>query len=207
MIFIHLPAIVFRIMNFLAHLYLTKDLPEKVSIGNFMADAVKGRNALDRYPAEIHKGILIHREIDDFTNKHTLFQQGTRRLHNTYGKYAGVILDIFYDYFLAVNWDQYCEIDLAVFARSRYQMIDRYMHYLPDRTLLWFAYMKQHDLLFNYSREEGISFVLRGMDRRTGGISGMGGAIKELKDHQESFNREFISFFADIQSYLKSHYI
>ena len=85
-------------MNYLAHLYLTRNYHEEVSVGNFIADAVKGQKAIANYPEQIQKGIRIHREIDTFTDTHPLVKNGTKRLHSKYGKFAGIIVDIFYDH-------------------------------------------------------------------------------------------------------------
>jgi len=92
-------------MNFLAHIYLTDKLPLE-TIGNFMADGIKGKKYL-KYGDEIQKGILIHRWIDSYTDSHSIVKQSTKRLHAKYGHYSGVIVDILYDHFLAKNWSHY----------------------------------------------------------------------------------------------------
>ena len=122
-------------MNYLAHLFLTKDYHEEVSVGNFFADAVKGNNAISKYPEQIQKGIRIHREIDSFTDSHPLVKKGTKRLHPNYGKFAGIIVDIFYDHLLADNWEQYSEIPLVEFAQAQYNLITKHWNHLahPER--------------------------------------------------------------------------
>ena len=193
-------------MNFLAHLYLTSGQSEKVIIGNFMADAVKGNRAISAYQEEIQLGIRIHREIDEFTDRHRLFQQGTRRLHKNFGKYAPIILDIYYDHLLAADWTRYSEWPLQYFAREQYTIIDRHLHRLPERTRFWFDYMKSHDLLFNYAKEESIDFVFKRMDYRTGGISGMGTALKQIEQHKEAYRKEFRDFFEEIRAHIASRF-
>ena len=189
-------------MNFLAHLFLTKDQTEGVILGNFMADAVKGTQAITAYGEEIRLGIRIHREIDDFTDKHRLFRQGTRRLHQNYGKFAAIILDMFYDHMLAKMWNRYSELPLQEFAETQYSLIDRHLSILPVRTKMWFGFMKNHNLLVTYSEEESMSFVFRRMDHRTGGISGMSAAMKDFREHEENFSAEFKQFFSEIQQHI-----
>ena len=92
-------------MNFLAHIYVSGD-NDLVKIGNFMADSIRG-HSYDVYPMEIQKGILLHRSIDSFTDMHPIYRQSKHRLHEKYGHYSGVIMDIFYDHFLAKNWKTY----------------------------------------------------------------------------------------------------
>lgn len=192
-------------MNFLGHLYLTQHQPELVSVGNFMADAVKGQKALSDYPREIRQGIIIHRAIDDFTDSHSLFRQGTARLHAAYGKFAPVIMDIFYDHLLAANWSSFSETSLKDFSKSRYKFLSQYKSYLPERTKQWLTYMKMENLLYNYASESKIEQVLGRMDRRTGNISGMSTAVRELRQFKPEYELEFKAFFEEIcrQDFLK----
>ena len=89
-------------MNFLAHIYLSGD-NDLIKIGNFMADGIRGKH-YEYLPAEVQKGIVLHRAIDTYTDSHPIFRQSTKRLHHRYHHYAGVIVDVFYDHFLAKNW-------------------------------------------------------------------------------------------------------
>ena len=104
-------------MNFLAHLYLSGDNP-KVKVGNFIGDFVKGKNLKDRFEADIARGIGLHREIDWFTDTHSIVKQSKDRLRPKYRHYSGVIVDIFYDHFLAKNWDRYSKQLLPDFAEE-----------------------------------------------------------------------------------------
>ena len=97
-------------MNFLAHLYLSGD-NEDLIIGNFIADMVKGRQ-IENFQEEVVKGIELHRKIDYFTDNHAIVDQSKRRLRNKYRLYSGVIVDMFYDHYLAANWSEYSRIPL-----------------------------------------------------------------------------------------------
>ena len=193
-------------MNYLAHLYLTKDYSEEISVGNFIADAVKGQKALSKYPEHIKTGIRIHREIDSFTDTHHLFKKGTKRLHSNYGKFAGIIMDIFYDHILADNWDQYSDDSLEDFAQSQYALIKTHWIHLPERTQFWYNYMYQNNLLLTYAEEDVIELVLQRMDKRLGSISGMGRAIQELRIYKDEFTKEFRIFFQEIQAHLSTRF-
>jgi len=92
-------------MNFLAHLYLSKD-NQNIMIGNFIADAIRG-NKFKHFPAEIQKGIILHRHIDTFTDQHPIVRISKRRLHERYGHYDGVIIDLFYDHFFGDRFVAY----------------------------------------------------------------------------------------------------
>ena len=110
-------------MNFLAHIYLSGD-NELVKIGNFMADNITG-NKYEHFPEDVQKGIMLHRAIDSYTDAHPVFRQGTKRLHPVYHHYAGVIMDMFYDHFLAKNWQDYHHLPLKQYARILTQMDNR----------------------------------------------------------------------------------
>ncbi len=99
-------------MNFLAHLYLSPDNTE-IIIGNFIADHIVG-NKFQQYSDAIQKGIMLHREIDTYTDAHAIVRRSKRRLNERYRHYNGVIIDIFYDHFLAVNWNTYSNIPLNI---------------------------------------------------------------------------------------------
>lgn len=193
-------------MNFLAHLYLTYHQPEEVSVGNFMADAVKGKMALAKYPAQIQKGIYIHRAIDHFTDSHSLFQTGTQRLHRNYGKFSPIIMDIFYDHILAENWNDYSSVSLEKFNSDQCEMLARYLQIMPERTQFWYSIMARDNLLLSYASEEGIASVLKRMERRAGGLSKMGSAIEELKTFKPLLSNEFKAFFSEIQLYLENEF-
>ena len=90
-------------MNFLSHLYLAGD-SEELIIGNFIADAVKG-SAFNQFSPGIQKGIVLHRKIDTFTDSHPVVELSKQRLRERYKKYASVIIDIYYDHYLAKNWN------------------------------------------------------------------------------------------------------
>ncbi len=99
-------------MNFLAHIYLSGNDTDLI-IGNFIADGIKGKK-YKKFSPGIQKGILLHREIDTFTDAHPIVRQSTKRLHKNYGHYSGIIVDILYDHFLAKNWSRYSDVPLEI---------------------------------------------------------------------------------------------
>lgn len=184
-------------MNFLAHIYLSGD-NDLVSIGNFMADGIRGKE-FESHHAEIQKGVLLHRAIDTFTDSHELFRRGTKRLHPRYHHYAGVILDVFYDHFLAKNWNIYSNEPLADFAARFYRLLSDNERLLTDRTKNLLPVMMRHNWLLAYATVEGISQILTQMDTRTGNQSGMRTSSEELVEFYPIFEEEFTLFFEDIR--------
>lgn len=188
-------------MNFLSHLYLSGN-SEGIIIGNFIADSVKG-SAINQFSAEIQKGIVLHRKIDTFTDSHPIVEQSKQRLRLKYRKYASVIVDIYYDHFLAKNWDLYSEIELQKFTQDIYSAITNNHTILPEKSVHFTKYMLQHDILFAYSKLEGIEKVLYGMAKRAKFESNMEQAIHDLKEHYVLFENEFKLFFPELKQFVK----
>ncbi|MGM5470228.1 ACP phosphodiesterase [Flavobacteriaceae bacterium LMO-SS05] len=183
-------------MNFLAHIYLSGN-NDLVSIGNFMADGIRGKS-YKKYPADIQKGIVLHREIDTFTDAHPIVRQSTKRLHENYGHYSGVIVDILYDHFLAKNWSTYSSIPLEDYVDTFYNLLENHIELLPVRTQRLMPHMFAENWLLSYSHIEGIQHILDGMNRRTKNKSKMNEATKELKQFYEEFEEEFTLFFSEL---------
>lgn len=185
-------------MNFLAHIYLSGD-NDLIKIGNFMADGIRGKQ-YENFPLDIQKGIVLHRAIDTYTDAHPLFRQSTKRLHTNYHHYAGVIVDVFYDHFLAKNWNSYSNEKLEDFVARFYQSLDKNIDILSDKTRNFMPYMIQHNWLVSYQTVEGITKILTQMDSRTNNQSKMRFANTELVKFYSEFENEFTLFFKDLQN-------
>jgi acyl carrier protein phosphodiesterase len=190
-------------MNFLAHLSLSGDHP-KIMVGNFIGDFVKGKNFDEHFESSIAKGIELHRMIDVFTDTHATVQSSKNRLRAKYRHYAGVIVDIFYDHFLARNWSLYHTSSLAAFAQRAYQTLDDHNTVLPEDVLRMLPYMKKDNWLVNYGSLYGIEQSLNGLARRTRYVSKMEQATDDLKEFYTEFDMEFQSFFRELKSYAET---
>lgn len=183
-------------MNYLAHIYLSGD-NELVTIGNFMADGIKGKN-YKKYNIDIQKGILLHREIDTFTDANPIVRKSTKRLHKRYGHYSGVIVDILYDHYLAKNWHGYSNIPLDKYIQGFYSSLDRHINVLPPRILKMMPHLIADNWLKSYATIEGIQRVFNGMNKRLKNIDNMNEATNELEAFYEEFESEFTAFFAEL---------
>jgi acyl carrier protein phosphodiesterase len=183
-------------MNFLAHLFLSGD-SDDLLIGNFIADAVKGKE-YQRFSEGIIKGIKLHRKIDEFTDQHPIVHRSVERLRPEYSKYSTVIVDIFYDHFLAANWHHYSSTPLNTYARNVYKLITKNLDMMPARVHYFLPYMIQGNWLYNYSNMEGIENVLKGMSRRAKFVSHMEQSIHNLRKDYELYEYEFKLFFPDL---------
>ena len=192
-------------MNFLAHIYLSFG-DDEIAIGNFIADSIRG-NKIGHLPERVQNGVLLHREIDTFTDTHSIPKRSSKRLHKNYSHYSRVIVDIYYDHFLAKNWKNYSDIPLKIFVNDFYDLLEDHYTILPDGVQHMMPYMISDNWLYNYSKMEGIDRVLNGMNRRTKNKSKMNFAILDLEEHYAAFEKEFTSFFDELIVFSKQKYI
>lgn len=186
-------------MNFLAHIYLSGD-HELIRIGNFMADGIRG-NDYRNFNPDIQKGILLHRAIDTFTDAHPIFRTSKHRLHASYGHYSGVIMDVFYDHFLAKNWERYSDIPLATYVLGFYTSLQTHYDSLTEKTKGLMPYMIGRNWLVSYASIEGIGTILFQMDHRTKNRSRMQYSVKELQEFYTEFETEFTLFFEELRQF------
>lgn len=187
-------------MNYLAHCFLS-GTDEELLVGNFIADSVRG-SQLHVFPEKIARGIRLHRLIDNYTDAHPVVQQSKERLRPNYRKYAGVIADVYYDHFLAINFDQYSGLGLAAYTNLVYTAIQRYQAILPAPVNYFLPYMISQNWLLNYANLEGIRRSLTGLSRRTTFVSNMETAADELQLNYHLYLLEFNQFFPDLRAYV-----
>ncbi|UOQ51848.1 acyl carrier protein phosphodiesterase [Hymenobacter cellulosivorans] len=188
-------------MNFLAHLLLsgapatTPDY-EDIVIGNFAAEAVRGRAQVQAYPETVQRGIRLHRFIDSFTDAHPVVRRTTARLRTAgLGKWAGVVADVGYDYLLARNFPEFHPTEpLPEFSQRLYALLHARREELPDRLQHMLHYMRRDDWLTGYAQPEGLERALHGLSRRvpSGGVLVTGAAafLAEVEAYEADF-REF----------------
>ena len=184
-------------MNFLAHIYLSGE-NDHVKIGNFMADSIRG-HSYENYPDDIKKGILLHRSIDSFTDMHPVYRKSKHRLHEKYGHYSGVIMDIFYDHFLAKNWNNYSKIPLETYAETFYHLLQANIDILTDKVKNMLPSMIGRNWLVSYATIKGLEMILFQMDYRTKNRVAMHESVVELQEYYTEFEEEFTSFFEELQ--------
>lgn len=180
-------------MNFLAHLYLSGENRE-IILGNFIADHVKGNRVMS-YGHGIRQGIALHRSIDAFTDQHPVVREAVERLRPSFRKYAGVVVDMYFDHFLSDGWDIWSKEPLRLFAARMYGIIAEASAILPPRTLRMLPYMMTHDWLSSYGTFEGLGRAFNGMARRTPFHSNMEAAVDKLKEEYGYFGNSFHDFF------------
>ncbi len=191
-------------MNFLAHLYLSGD-HEDIMIGNFIGDYVKGKEYL-YYPESIRKGIMLHRYIDGFTDSHPITRISRSHISPEYGKYSGIIIDIFYDYFLSTSWNNYSDIPLQDYIDFVFAALKRHYYDFPQGIKNWFPNFIRNNWLMSYSSIEGIEDVLHRMSSRTSLPEHTTFAIAVLRENETEMRQEFYEFFESIREFVRTEH-
>lgn len=189
-------------MNFLAHLALAG--PSDASrIGNLLGDFEKGTPASirERLPAPIVEGIVMHRHIDRFTDSHPVFHQARLLLAPERRRFAGIIIDIYFDHLLNKHWASYHPGTVPEFTREIYQTFDRHPDWLGPRLGPLVPRIKREDWLAAYSTMDGIDLTLHRVASRSPRLSAIATATPDLIAGKEALEALFLRFYPEIRQY------
>lgn len=191
-------------MNYLAHLYLSGD-DENTLLGNFIGDCVKGKN-YTKYPEPVQKGILLHRRIDFFTDTNSNFRKAKQLLRPDYGLHAGIVTDLFYDHFLAKNWNCYAPGSLRNFAKKVHSILLSRFLILPKRVQGFLPFLVQNKRLESYATAEGIQESLEIMSRHTSLPGHSAKAVEIMIANLDFFEDNFSCFMHEILEFVEQNY-
>lgn len=185
-------------MNFLFHMFLSGS-DDRILTGNFMGDFVKGPLA-GRFPEGIRQGVELHRRIDSYAEQHPLFRASRSRISQEYGLYRGIMVDMFYDYFLANDWRDWSSEPFTSFLRRTRIAIDRHHQDIPPEMLSLLPVIFD-DLLPSYGTVDGIGRALARLSRRIGRDNPLSGGERELSRLHDALHADFTGFTTAIISY------
>ncbi|HDZ42045.1 MAG TPA: DUF479 domain-containing protein [Bacteroidetes bacterium] len=191
-------------MNVLAHIYLSGDSDE-IIIGNYIGDYVKGRDYL-KYPELIKKGIILHRHIDDFTDKHPVVQRSKILFTRKYHKYAGVVIDIIYDHYLTKEWDTFSRRPIESVTYQFYRAMVNNYDILPPKVQDRFPFFIINNWIESYKTSKGLKNVLSTLSKRTSLPSESKYAIKTFKKNYYILGEDFMEFFPQLIEYVETDF-
>ena len=189
-------------MNFLAHIYLSGD-DDQIKIGNFIGDYIKG-SAYHMYPDKIQRGIRLHRSIDSFTDKNRTVVKAKELFYVQYHKYAGIVIDILYDHFLANNWSRFSDVPLYDYVQNFYSLMQKYEFMMPTEVQIFIPKLIENNRLYSYRTLEGIRAVLSTMPKFTSLPDYSEFAMLTLKENYTFLEENFFTFFAEILYYMSN---
>lgn len=191
-------------MNYLAHLFLAEKTAES-RLGNLLGDFVKGNleSWQLHYSPEIIKGIKIHRQVDQFTDEHRIYIRSKRRISPINKVYSGIIIDIFYDHFLAKNWSFFSEENLQDFIKNIYGILKDNQPLLPVKLQQVLPRLMTEDWLNSYQTIEGIYLTLIRLSRRLKRENNLALALHDLVNHYQELEADFLTFFPEAIEYVE----
>ncbi len=190
-------------MNFLAHLHLSGN-NDYVKIGNFIGDAVKGKSYVKFHP-EIQKGILLHRKIDEFTDLNPITKELNSYFIEKYRKYAGIVTDIVYDYYLANDWGKYSDVLYEDFVADVYDLLMRNFRILPLKIKKILPFFIGKNRLMNYRKKEGIHSVLTAMAKYTTLPAAADFVLETMEINNELFKAKFALFYDELIDFVQKN--
>ncbi|MBP1676173.1 MAG: hypothetical protein H6Q20_732 [Bacteroidetes bacterium] len=185
------------LLNYLAHIFLSGNHPQ-IRVGNFIGDFVKG-NRYELYPPKIREGILLHRRIDSFTDAHPVVRETTVFLRPQFGRYAAIVTDMYFDYFLAKNFRDYSNTSLTFFAYGFYCAALINYKYLPARVRGFIFHFITTNRLGKYATADGLYDSLRIMSVYKIPALNPKQIIDFLAENHDELEAKFRLFFPDLQ--------
>jgi acyl carrier protein phosphodiesterase len=192
-------------MNHLAHFFLSNN-NDDLAIGNFVADFITNKE-LPQYTEGVRNGIMLHREIDSFTDTHPKVKESTKRLHEFHHKYSPVIVDIYYDFLLGKNWDKFQRgpsVSLTHFTQNIYVLVKERENELPPNLRKNIHRMIADDWLMRYTTLDGLHEAFTRIEKAAAFPGNFGNAAKHLEEFMPAFDAEFLSFFPDLIAHVDS---
>jgi acyl carrier protein phosphodiesterase len=187
-------------MNWLAHLFLSEPTPA-FRIGNLLPDILRS-DELRQLGPEFQRGIERHRQIDAFTDSHAIVRRGILLLGPDFRRFGGILIDMFYDHFLACDWDRYSEATLKDFSSTIYASFASVRRDLPPAASLRLQQIEAADLLCSYREIDGIRQALERMGARLRRPVALGESIAELESHYDALHADFTEFFAELRDHV-----
>jgi acyl carrier protein phosphodiesterase len=192
-------------MNYLAHAYLSFNQPE-ILAGNMISDFVKGKKRFD-FSANIQKGIMLHRDIDTFTDTHEATKQAKEFFKPAVGLYAGAFIDVVYDHFLALDKNEFDNESLHTFSQFVYATLDKYELLLPEKFARMFPYMKHDNWLYNYGTLTGIEKSFNGVARRAKYLDNSNAVFEALKKNYDALKDCYAAFFPEVKKFAYAEFM
>jgi len=171
-------------------------------LGNFIADHIKG-NKINYLPSDVIEGIILHRKIDFYTDTHSEVIKSKKRLYNKYHKYSGIIIDIYYDHFLAKNWNKYSNISLNLFTYYSYTILLKNYTLLPKKTKEILPKLIINNWLSSYKNFSGLIKTFDLINKRTKFKIDFNNIIDDLILDYDKYEQEFNTFFPEISNYIE----
>ncbi len=197
MVFYGWPAVFYHTqVNFLAHVFLANHDPDAI-VGQLCGDFVRGA-VEQQFPAAIARGIRVHRAVDSYTDKHPVNLRARRLFVSPHRRYAGIICDVAYDHFLALDWHNYCETPLSEYTALVDESLWQKRDVLPDNLREFMPYLKSEKILQSNTSREHIELTLQRISRRRASMAPLATAALPMWTNESALKDCFDEFFPQL---------
>jgi len=187
-------------LNVLAHLYLSGN-HKQVMTGNYLGDFVRS-SQFREFSDDVVFGIELHHAIDTYTDAHPTVQKSKELCRAAFSKYATVVVDIYYDHFLAKHWGTFHTDSLQSFATQSYEVLGSQQTLFPQKAKRFYNYLSEHDVLQGYADFKRLEQVFFGMSRRASFESNMEQGVEVLYEHYTALQEQFFVFMKDLNAFV-----
>ena len=195
-------------MNYLAHVFLSHHTPDAI-VGALLGDFVKGR-VVDGWNEDVRAAIAVHRAVDRYTDRHPLTRASCALVSTERRRFAGILIDVFYDHFLARHWSRFHPLPLADFTQTIYAALWPRRTEYPARLQRILPWMMRDDWLASYAEIASVDAALRGLARRFRFAQRAGGlatGISELEENYAALEKNFLEFVPQLRDFSESELI
>ena len=191
-------------MNLLAHALLADGSDESI-LGNLVADFVRPAD-VERLPPGVRTGVLLHRHVDAFTDRHPVVQRSIARIGRDWGWFSGILIDVYYDHVLAAGWPEFEPTPLRTFVDHVHGVLIANEGQLPEPARGYVGRMVQADRLMSYADEAGIERALTGLSLRIAERMPRSGvrleaAMPALRAAHADLAADFREFFPQVRAF------
>ena len=190
-------------MNYLAHLFLSHQTPAAIT-GAMLGDFLKGQPP-PQWNAEVRAAIFLHRAIDRYTDAHPAVRACRILMSGERRRFAGILVDVFFDHFLARDWERYHALPLIEFTQRMYRVLLPQRDRFPERLQRVLPWMVRDDWLASYADLRAVEAAVNGIARRfrypERARSLVGGA-QELERNYAVLGQNFAEFFEELRHFV-----
>lgn len=190
-------------MNFLAHLFLGPQEPQR-ALGSLLGDFVKGPLGSLQLPEQVKQGVWLHRRIDGFTDAHPMVIRSKRRVSSDRRRYAGIMVDMFYDHLLAAHWSRYSDLPIERFTQVMYTVLLAQHTDIPESAWPIIQRMAQQDWLTSYAQLPNLHQAVNNISRRFTRVTTLPGGVAELETQYGGFEEDFLLFMPEVIEFARA---